>query len=466
MAKLNSINPANGKILGSVKAATKAEIEVAVKVARQGFDKWRDVPLKKRAQIMANASQNFKKQAKSLAKLMSEEMGKPLIEAEGEIALAIDYLNFYAKEAEKYLQDEVLHKDKQATSILRYEPMGVIGVIKPWNFPVLTPIWAIAPAILTGNSVLFKPASLVPLISQEMMKLFWQAGVPKEVLQVLQGRGQVGQMLVDSPVDMVSFTGSTEVGRQIAQNCSARFVKYVLELGGSSAGIVTKEADLDLAVKAIVYGRFSNCGQDCLAIKRLFVESSVANKLTKKLTEEIKKLRIGTDIGPLVSEDQLKKFEKQVTKGVIQSGRIIAGGRRVRTEEFKNGWFHEPTLMIHVHSKMEIMQEEVFGPLLPVCTVTSFNEAIKLANDTKYGLTAVVFTRSKEKIVQAQKELQAGTVYINDTAIFYPNVPYQGVKESGAGVEGGKHGLWEFTIKKHLHTNLSSKKTRDYWFPY
>ena len=447
MAKLNSINPANGKILGSVKAATKAEIEIAVKTARQGFNKWRDVPLKKRALIMAKISQNFKKQAKSLAKLMSEEMGKPLIEAEGEMALTIDYLNFYAKEAEKYLQDEVLHKDKQATSILRYDPVGVVAVIKPWNFPVLTSIWALGPAILTGNSVLFKPASLVPLVSQEMVKLFWQAGVPKDVLQVLHGRGPVGQMLVDSPVDMVSFTGSTEVGKQIAQNCSARFIKYVLELGGSSAGIVTKEADLDLAVKAIVYGRFSNCGQDCLAIKRLFVESSIANKLTKKLTEEIKKLRIGIDIGPLVSEDQLKKFEKQVTKGVIQSGRIIAGGRRVRTEELKNGFYHEPTLMIHVHSKMEIMQEEVFGPLLPVCTVMSFNEAIKLANDTKFGLTAVVFTKSKEKIAQAQKELQVGTVYINDTGIFYPQVPYQGVKESGVGVEGGKHGLWEFTIK-------------------
>ena len=403
--------------------------------------------VKKRALIMAKISQNFKKQAKSLAKLMSEEMGKPLIEAEGEMALTIDYLNFYAKEAEKYLQDEVLHKDKQATSILRYDPVGVVAVIKPWNFPVLTSIWALGPAILTGNSVLFKPASLVPLVSQEMVKLFWQAGVPKDVLQVLHGRGPVGQMLVDSPVDMVSFTGSTEVGKQIAQNCSARFIKYVLELGGSSAGIVTKEADLDLAVKAIVYGRFSNCGQDCLAIKRLFVESSIANKLTKKLTEEIKKLRIGIDIGPAGERRSAEKFEKQVTKGVIQSGWIIAGGRRVRTEELKNGFYHEPTLMIHVHSKMEIMQEEVFGPLLPVCTVMSFNEAIKLANDTKFGLTAVVFTKSKEKDRSSPKRAASGDGVHKRYGNFYPQVPYQGVKESAWAWKAASTGCGNLPLK-------------------
>lgn len=466
MPKLNSVNPATGEILGAVKIATKAEIEETVKIARQGFKKWREVPLKKRAAILLKVSQNLQKQAKELGKLISQEMGKPLVEAEGEVALTIDYLNFYAKEGEKYLVDEVLHKDKQATSILRYDPIGVVAVIKPWNFPVLTPIWALVPAILTGNSVIFKPASLVSLASQKLVNIFWLSGVPKDVLQILYGRGLVGQMLIDSEIDMVSFTGSTEVGKEIAQNCSARFIKYVLELGGSSAGIVTKEADLDLAVNCVLYGRFSNCGQDCLAIKRLFVETSVAAKFTKKLAEEIKKLRLGTDIGPLVSEEALKTFEQQVTKGVIQGGRIIVGGRRVRLEEFKTGFYHEPTLMIHVQPKNTVMQEEVFGPMLPICEVSSFNEAIKLANETRYGLTAVIFSKSKEKIKQAQRELQVGTVFVNDTGIFYPQVPYQGVKESGVGVESGKHGVWEFTIKKHLHINNSAAKTRDYWFPY
>ena len=472
MPDLKSINPTDGSVLGSVKIATKAEIEMAVINAKKAFLVWRETPLVKRSQIMVKFGLLLKKNSSKLARLITQEMGKPVGEAEGELALSLDYVKYYAQEALKVYKDELLRKDGQVTSWLHYDPLGVVLLIKPWNFPVVTPIWSLIPALLAGNTVIFKPSELVPLTSQFWINLLWEAGIPREVLQLIQGRAQVGQMLVDSPVDMVSFTGSSAVGREIAQKCSARLIKYTLEMGGSSAAIVAKDADLDLAANAIVFGRFSNCGQDCLAIKRLFVERPVYNKLLKLLVTKIKALRVGNpldknvDIGPLVSEDQLKRFQNQVTKGVVQSGRIIVGGRQLRTEPYIKGYFHEPTLMIYVNAKMEVMQQEIFGPMLPVSEVENFGQGIRHANNTPYGLTAVVFTRSKENIALAQKGLEAGTVYVNDTGIFYPNVPYQGLKMSGVGVESGRFGMWEFVNKKHFHVNLSSAKTRSYWFPY
>jgi acyl-CoA reductase-like NAD-dependent aldehyde dehydrogenase len=472
MPELKSINPADGSVLGSVKIATKADVEQAIIISKKAFLSWRDIPLVKRAQIIAKVGPLLKKNSPKLAQLIAKEMGKPLVEGEGEIALTIDYIKYYSEEAQKIYKDELLKKDGLATSLLRYDPYGVVLLIKPWNFPVLTPFLSLIPALLAGNSVIFKPSEYVPLVSQFLVDLLWQAGVPKDVLQILQGRAQIGQMLVDSPIDMVSFTGSTAVGQEIAQKCAARLIKFNLELGGSSAAIVARDADLELAANAILFGRYSNAGQDCLAIKRVFVERAAYNKLIKLLVPKVKALRVGNpleknvDMGPLASEEQLKRFQNQVTRGVVQSGRIIVGGRQLRTEPYIKGYFHEPTLMINVNAKMEVMQQEVFGPMLPVCEVENFKQGIKLANNTSFGLTGVVFTRSKENIAMAQKELEAGTVYVNDTGIFYPNVPYEGIKMSGFGVESGRFGMWEFVHKKHLHVNLSKQKTRDYWFPY
>lgn len=473
MAKLSSINPSNNEILGSVKIATKLEVEEAVKTARLGFLKWKAVPLAKRTNILLKLSQLMKKEAPGLGKLIAQEMGKPLTEAVDEVLASGETVKWFAIKGPRYLTDEPIgDKKTNISSVIHYEPRGVVGAIKPWNFPVDTVMLAIAPALLAGNSVILKPSEYVPLVSEELAKLIWQAGVPKDVFLVLQGRGQVGAMLVDSQIDMVSFTGSTPVGQEIAKKCSSRLIKYVLELGGSSAAIVCQDADLDLAVKAIVWGRFSNNGQVSNAIKRVFVENSVADKLIEKLEEKIRELRVGdpldkkTDVGPLVSEKQLKSFEHQVTRGVIQSGRITVGGRRLRDEEHAKGYFHEPTLMIHVTPRMEIMQEEVFGPMLPVCRVESLKEAIKATNDSKFGLTAAVFTRSKVKAKEIMAQLEVGSVYVNDVSVLPAEAPWSGLKQSGAGVEGGKFGIWEFVHKTHWHLNMSAQKNRDYWFPY
>lgn len=444
MAKLISLNPIDGKELGSVKIATKLEVEEAVKRSRVGFNHWRDLPLEKRAKLLLKAAELIKNNTVILAKQISLEMGKPLEEAKGEVNDAIATIKDTAKLGAKILQSEVFIPK---ISWLKYESIGVVVLIKPWNYPLLTPIMALAPALMAGNSVILKPSELTPLITDMWVKLLWQAGVPKDVLQVLHGRSQVGEMLVDSEIDMVSFTGSTAVGQEIANKCSARLIKFVLEMGGSSAAIVCGDADLEKAATAIVGSRFENCGQVCNAIKRVFVERKVYNKLIKLLSDKIKKL----EPQPLVSESQLKKFEQQITRGVIQGGRIIVGGRKMRDEKHSQGYFHEPTLIIHVHNKMEIMRQETFGPVLPVMEVDSFDQAIKLANDSDFGLTAVVFTKSKEKISKALRDLMAGSIYINIGFAAPSNSPWTGLKKSGFGTEGGKHGLWEFVHKKHWY---------------
>lgn len=495
MAKLKSINPSNGKELGSVNIITKAKIEEVVDRAQKAFLDWKEVPLVKKQKIFIKLAGLLKTNRNKLGKLITLEMGKPISEAIDEVAFDESLVKYFAKEGVKVLRDEVIEtkiskselrkinklktqdavnylikKNIKVCSVIRYDPVGVVAVIKPWNFPVDEVLLSVVPALMAGNCVILKPSENVPLISNKLAKLIWRAGVPKEVFQIIHGRAQVGSILVNSNIDMVSFTGSTEVGRDIAEKCSKRFIKYSLEMGGSSPAIICRDADLDLAVNGVLWGRFNNCGQVCNSIKRVFVVSSVAQAFTEKLAKKMEELKVGdpmekeVNVGPLVSEKQLKKLEKQITRGVIQGGRIIVGGRRMREEEFTKGNYHEPTLMINVNTRNLVMQEEVFGPVLPVCTVDNFEKAIKLANQSKYGLTASVFTKSKVKAKKAIKELEAGSVYINDVSVIPLEAPWTGVKESGVGVVRGKHGIWEYVDKKHVHVNLDNSKTRDGWF--
>jgi acyl-CoA reductase-like NAD-dependent aldehyde dehydrogenase len=495
MAKLVSVNPVDGKELGFAKIATKAEVEVVVRKARVGYMTWREVSLEKRAGIMLKLAGILDKKKESLARLISQEMGKPLVEAMDEVCCDVELVRYQAETAMKVLRDEVIdtkmtaaqakqasklndqdrlsflmRKNVKVCSVIRFDPIGVVAVIKPWNFPVDSVLLSVVPALLAGNSVVLKPSESTPLVTEELAKLVWQAGVPKDVFQVVYGRGQVGAMLVDSEIDMVSFTGSTEVGREIAEKCAPRFIKCSLEMGGSSPAIILRDADLDLAVNGVLWGRFNNCGQVCNSIKRVIVENQVADEFIEKLTKAVRELRVGdpmdkkTDVGPLVSLKQLRKFQDQVTKGVVQGGRIVVGGRRMRDEKSMLGFYHEMTLMVFVRQSMDIMQEETFGPVLPVIQVENFKEAVKIANSTKYGLTAAIYTKSKLLAKQAIKELEAGSVYVNDSSVIPLEAPWGGVKESGMGVQGGRFGILEYVHKKHIHVNLSKGKTRDHWF--
>lgn len=460
MPELKSINPTNGSSLGSVKISTKAEIEDAVRISRQGFKKWRELPIAKRAQFLVKLSGLLKKNAGTLAELITKEMGKPIVQARSEVADAVTDVLYKAKAGPKYLADEVFARKKGLNSVLRYEPVGVVAAIKPWNFPIHTPTLAISSALMAGNSVIFKPSEYTSLSGQALAKLIWQAGIPKDAFQVLYGGSKIGQMLLDQPVDMVTFTGSSSVGKEIAAKCAAKLIKFSLEMGGSTPAIVCRDADLELAAEAIVKSRFENCGQVCCAVKRVIVERAVAIKLTNLIVKKTQELKVGdpllktTDMGPLVSEKQLKKLENQVTRGVVQGGRILTGGRRMLEGEFAKGWFHQPTVMIHVQSRQEIMQEETFGPVLPICDVDNLDQAISCANQNPYGLTAAGFTQSKLNAERITNEVVAGGCYINEAVAFYPGSPWTGLKNSGFGTAAGKHGLYEFTHKRHVHLVL------------
>lgn len=470
MPELKSINPANGSVLGSVKISTKAELEVAVRQAKTAAPDWRKTPIKKRADSLVKLAGLLKKNQPALANLISREMGKPITQSLDEVSSAAGTLRYNAQAGQKLLADEPLVKTKGINSVLRYDPVGIIAAIKPWNFPIDTPMMSIAPALLSGNVLIFKPSEYTSLTGKRLAELIWQAGIPKDVFQVVYGGGKIGEMLVDQPVDMVTFTGSSSVGQEIANKCASKLIKFSLEMGGSTPAIVLKDADLELAANAIVWGRFNNCGQVCNAVKRVFVERGAAAKLTKLIAAKTGKLVTGdpldkkTDIGPLVSEKQLKQFENHVTRGVVQGGRIIVGGRRIRDGILAGGYFHQPTVIIHVQPKMEIMQEEVFGPMLPICEVENLNQAIDYANQSQYGLTAVGFTRNKLSAERIIDEVVAGNCYINEEAAFYPGSPWTGLKKSGFGTAGGKHGLYEYVHKRHVHIDTTGHQSRDYLF--
>jgi len=470
MPELRSINPTDASVLGSVKISTKIEIEAAVSAAKKAFPGWRALGLTKRGQILIKLAGLLKKNRQNLAELIAKEMGKPIIQALDEVDTTVSDILYNAQAGQKLLADEVLAKNKGLTSILRYDPVGVVACIKPWNYPINTPMLSMAAALAAGNCVIFKPAGDTVLCGQKLAELIWSSGVPKDVFQAVYGGAKIGEMLIDQPIDMVSFTGSSAVGKAIADKCAARLIKFSLEMGGSTPAIVCRDADLELAANAIVWSRFNNCGQVCNAVKRVFVERGVAAKLTKLIVAKVAKLKVGnpldktTDMGPLVSEKQLHAFEAQVTKSVVQSGRIILGGRRLRTDDYLKGYFHQPTVMIHVHTKMAVMQEEVFGPLLPICEVESLGQAIRHANQSDYGLTAVGFTASRQNAERITNEVIAGGTYINEEVAFYPGSPWTGLKNSGFGTIGGKHGLYEFTHKRHVHLDFTGCKTRSYWF--
>ena len=457
MPELKSINPTDGSVLGSVKISTKADIEIVVKTARQGYSQWRQVPIQKRAQTLLKLSSLLKQQVKPLAELITKEMGKPITQSTDEILTTAADLLYNAKAGPKYLTAEILAKKNKLTSVLAYDPVGIVAAIKPWNYPINTPMLSIAPALVAGNSVIFKPSEYTSLVGKELAKLVWQAGIPKDVFQIIYGGSRIGAMLIDQPIDMVTFTGSSAVGKEIANKCAAKLIKFSLEMGGSTPAIVCRDADLELAAGLIVKSRFENCGQVCNAVKRVFVERAVASKLTNLIVKKTKALKVGnpmdpaTDVGPLVSAKQLAAFENQITRGVVQGGRILTGGRRIREGKFMAGNFHQPTIMIHVQPRIDIMSEETFGPVLPICDVDNLDQAISYANFSPYGLTSAGFTKSKASAERIANEVVAGGCYINKDVAFYPGSPWTGLKDSGFGTAGGKHGLWEFTHKRHLH---------------
>lgn len=467
--KLQAINPATEEIIGEFEACDKKAVSLAVKKAGKAFSEWSQTDISEREAIIKKFSAVLKNNKSEVAELISREMGKPLIEAEGEVDGSFGDIAWLLSAARNALRDEELKLDTAtSTARIRFEPAGVVGLITPWNFPFGTPLWKIIPALLAGNTVVFKPSELSTLCGLKIGELLKEAGVPEGVFNVITGDGTTGKQLVKSKVNMISFTGSTKAGKDILSKAGKSLKKTVMELGGSDPFIVFEDALLEQAVNAAIFGRFLNCGQVCTAAKRIFVQERIYDSFLESFVDKVKKLRVGnpfdrsTEIGPMVSKKQLIALEAQVKDAVSKGAKLLCGGKRIEGK----GYFFEPTVLTNIKNNMLVLNEEVFGPAASIIGFKSAKEAIRLANNTKYGLGASVWTQNKQTAEEMIKSIESGMIWVNDFGTPYPQCPQGGIKESGIGREMSRYGILEFCNMKTVVVSEDKTIKKPWWFPY
>ena len=437
-----NINPATGETLGYYPASTAEDAEEAVLAARKAYSSWRKVPPPKRGEILLKAMQILADRKEELARTETREMGKVLKETRGDVQEAIDTAFYFAGEGRRLfgLTTPSELKDKFCMTVRM--PIGVCGLITPWNFPMAIPSWKILPAILCGNTVIIKPASDTPESCVKLVQALKEAGVPPGVVNLVHGKGSVvGKALLEHPeVNLVSFTGSSEIGREVATSCAGTFKKCSLEMGGKNAQIVMEDADLNLALEGVLWGAFGTTGQRCTATSRLIVHEAVYKTFTEMLVERTKKIKIGdgldesTEMGPLVNEAQLKTVLYYVRVGKKEKAKLLCGGNRYTEGPCRDGFFHEPTIFGDVTPDMRIAQEEIFGPVLSVIRVRSFDEAIRVINHSRYGLSGSLYTRDIRRAMSAVRDIETGITYINAPTIgAEAHLPFGGVKQTGNG---------------------------------
>ncbi len=451
---LVSTNPArNYEEIGRVRVATKREVMDAVAAAKKAQEQWRIFSAFERAEIIKNLIPLIRREKETLARFIVAEMGKPITEARSEVEGAIGDVEYFVAHGPGFVAEQIVRDDQWDRDTVSYEPWGVAGVITPWNYPLAMPVWGVIPNLIVGNTVVFKPSEETPLTGQKFAELLEQIGLPQGVFSIVHGKGDVGEMLVEAPLDLIWFTGSSKVGQKIFAQAGKKFIKAVLELGGSSPAIVCEDADIDCAAREITAGRFSNCGQVCTAVKRLFVHRKIYKKFIKELVWQVAQIKVGdpqdenSKMGPLAAKRQLLLLESQVKDAKTKGAKVLIGGKRPRGLK---GAYYLPTILTHVKNTMAVIQEEVFGPTLPVMVFKDFNRALALANNTPYGLSAEVFTRDKARMEQAARALQAGTVAFNTDNFFSLDCPFGGYKKSGMGREHGVWGFRELTQVKHV----------------
>jgi succinate-semialdehyde dehydrogenase / glutarate-semialdehyde dehydrogenase len=452
MAIIKSVNPANKKILGKVEVFTKAEIKEAVEGARNAKEAWGELGVAGRVRLMKKVYDAFYKRRDELAKMDSSEMGFPITQCNDfNLGDAFSYFKWYLDNAEKYLSPETTLDTKKEVHKVYYDPKGVVAVIQPWNYPFCQWVWSAVPNLLVGNTVVYKPSEEVPLSAKLIEEIVGKSGLPKGVLSFVYGDGKVGEYLVNQDIDLIVFTGSTSTGQKLYKIAAEKFTPVLLELGGSAPGIVFEDVDADKVAETVYWQRFANCGQACDGLKRLIVHKDVAADLTEKLKVKLEKSKIGdpldkdTFFGPLVSEKQLKLIEEQVKDAVSKGAKIVTGGKRPKGLK---GFYFEPTLLTDIKPDMHVWQEEVFGPVLPVVTFKTENEAVKLANDTKYGLGSYVYTKDLKRAQRVAEKIETGMVSVNGANYVLPMNPFGGNKMSGLGREHGKWGLRELCNNK------------------
>ncbi|MEN8253286.1 MAG: aldehyde dehydrogenase family protein [Patescibacteria group bacterium] len=447
MPKLVSTNPAkNYEEIGSVEISTDEEIDAVILAAQKSKREWKELGLKKRIELLRPICEEFKSRADEIADLIVKEVGKPISESKGEASGYVEEFEWFLDNAKKALQDEVTHEDNESLHRIVYEPHGVACVITPWNFPFGMAIWGIIPNLLAGNTVVFKISEECPLMGKFIDEIFVNHDLPKGVFSQVYGDGNVGRKLSKQDVDLLWFTGSTKVGKQIYKTAADKFIKVILEMGGSNPFIIFEDADLDLAVARVYKGRFQNCGQVCDASKRLIVHESLFDEAVDKLKKIVEKKLVGdpnnpkTDIGSLVAKRQVEALEIQVADAIDKGAKVIVGGKK---PEKLQGAYYRPTILTNISKNMKVWKEEVFGPVLPIIKFSSEDEAVELANDTKYGLGSKFYTKDKARIRRVSSRIEAGSVEVNQGSRWLCCNPFGGYKNSGMGREHGILGFRE-----------------------
>jgi acyl-CoA reductase-like NAD-dependent aldehyde dehydrogenase len=449
--ELKTINPATEEVINTYKMMTKEQINEKVKKTQNAFCEWKK-DIQKRAEYLYHVAHVFRQDKERLAKVITNEMGKAIKEARSEVEKCAWVMEYFADNGRVFVTDEVVNTDARK-SFITFEPLGVIGSIMPWNFPYWQGLRFAAPSLMVGNTIVLKPASATMQCGIEIEKAFEKAGVPQAVFQTIVGDSSVAETLIDSDgINAVTFTGSVPVGAKVAQRATSQVKKTVLELGGSDPFIVCEDADIEKASTGAVKGRFINCGQSCIATKRFFVIKKIADEFIEKFVQKTEKLRVGdplsddTDLGPLVNASGLKTIDSQVKDSVKEGAEILTGGEQTRSK----GYFYKPTILKNVSSNMRVAQEEVFGPVAPIVVADSETEALRLANDSQYGLGASIWTEDLDKAERLSRMVQSGIVTVNNVVISDPRVPFGGVKKSGFGRELSSYGMLEFVNIKSV----------------
>ncbi|AWD65799.1 MULTISPECIES: aldehyde dehydrogenase family protein [Priestia] len=458
-----TVNPATGEVIGYAAEGSAEDMKAAIEAAREAFDSgiWSETSASERAAILFKIADKLEEAKEELAALETIDNGKPYREAEADVEDAAACFRYYAGLITKP-DGQTYSVPAPMQAMVIKEPMGVCGLIVPWNYPLLMSVWKIAPALAAGNTIVFKPSEVTPVTPTKLFEILESVGLPKGVANLVMGAGDtVGNTLIqDKRVDKISFTGGTVTGKHIMRQAAENVTKVSLELGGKSPNIIFADADFETAVDYALFGIFAGSGQICAAGSRILVEESIAERFIERFAERAQKIKVGNgmdqeiEMGPLVSEEHMKKVLKYIEIGKQEGARLVCGGNRITSSGLEKGFFVEPTVFSNVTSNMKIVQDEIFGPVVVIQTFKDEKEAIKLANDTEYGLAGSVFTNDGAKALRVIKKLRAGITWVNTYHFTFNEAPWGGYKQSGIGRGLGTFGLEEFQEVKQININL------------